>query len=58
MECRNDLCVYYFHNRCILDEIGAERPGRCDSRVRIVFTEEELSAKREEVLECLERDRD
>ena len=58
MECRNDLCVYYSYNSCLLDEIEVNEVGMCASRINVAFTEEELSKKREEALERFEREAD
>lgn len=53
VSCRNDICVYWKDNECILKFIDINEAGFCDDYISVNIPSEELENYRREHLEDL-----
>ena len=52
--CANEMCIYYFYQKCMLDEIYIDRGGFCGSCVGAVKGEENAGIRRKKFLELVD----
>jgi hypothetical protein len=46
LKCDNDYCIYNKKQQCILDEVGIDAIGMCDSCIILSLDEELLDAEK------------
>ncbi len=56
MRCDNIFCIYWDKSICKLDEISLDVCGCCENCIYVDIDDEILKAKRQEILNRLERD--